>query len=675
MRRPAGPVLGLVLFGVAASGSWAGEPAQVAQPANLAIALAARDLNVRPGQDFYRFAGGAWDNQTEIPADQPAVTALSRLHDDVQLQIREILEGGARSPDAAARKAGDLYASWMDEAAIEKRGLAALDPYLARLRDAASADLIRLMGDPAYGSLVAVTIAPDPAQPTRYAVIISPAGLGLPTRDYYLADGEKYAHIRAAYGRYVAQLLGLAGFTDAQARADAIIALETELAKSQLDPARSRDIRQVSSAMTSTQLEALAPGFSWPALLGRLGVGTDDPLIVRDKDALTQAGRLLKSRPLAVWRDYLAYQFIRRHAEFLPKAFDEANFEFFQKTLRGVASQRTRWERGVDLANRSMREAIGRLYAARHFSSATRSQVAELVANIRAAFADELAHLAWMDEATRKEALAKLSALNAQIGEPTQYADYSPLRIRRDDLLGNVVRSEEFAWKLEVARLKEPVDRTRWSLTPQSINARYTILSNQITMPAAVLQLPLFDAAGDPAVNYGALGSLIGHEIGHGFDDQGRRFDASGKLRDWWTPASAAQFDKRAAEIKRQYDAYEALPGLHVNGALTLGENIADLGGLEIAYAAYKRYVAVHGEPPVLDGLTGDQRFFLGFAEVTRAKVRPGFLRELVLRDPHSPPQFRANGPARNVDAWYAAFGVAPGDALYLPPEQRVRIW
>jgi endothelin-converting enzyme/putative endopeptidase len=534
---------------------------------------------------------------------------------------------------------------------------------------------MRLMADPAYASPIAFSIAPDPAQPTRYAVIISPAGLGMPTRDYYLRDGEKYALIRAGYGRYVAQVLGLAGFSNAQARAEAIVALETELARSQWDPTRSRDVRQLTSAMSWTQLEALAPEFDWPTLFGRLGIRADAPLIVREKDAITQAGKLLQSQPPAVWKDYLAYQFIRRHAEFLPKAFAQANFEFFQKTLRGVPIQRARWERGVDLASRSMGEAIGKLYAARHLSPQTQRQVEELVANIRAAFADELAHLAWMDEATRKEALAKLSALDAEVGQPARYADYSGLTIRRDDLLGNVVRSEEFKWKLDVRRLGRPVDRTQWSLTPQAINARYNLLFNQIAMPAAVLQPPLFDAAGDPALNYGALGSLIGHEIGHGFDDQGRRFDASGKLRDWWTPASAAQFEKRAAALKAQYDAYEALPGLHVNGGLTLGENIADLGGLEVAYAAYRRYVAAHGEPPVLDGLTGDQRFFLGFTQVTRAKVRPGFLRELVLRDPHSPPQFRVNGPVRNVDAWYAAFGVAPGDALYLPPEQRVRIW
>lgn len=660
----------LLIGGCAASGDGAKRPA----PAQPAI-LSARDLAVRPGANFFRYSGGAWYDQAQIPVDQPAIGSMSTIHDDVEMQIRQILEDSGGAPNGAARQAGDLYASWMDTAAIEAKGVGALSSYLARISEVSSTRaLIPLFADPAYGSPLSITVFPDPAQPTRYAVVIAQGGLGMPTRDHYLREGEKYELIRTAYRRYVAHMLNLAAVSDAEARADAIVALETELAKAHWDAARSRDIAQANNPMDRAQLQALAPQFDWPTLLDQLGVAKNDPLIVRQTSAITEAGKLIEARPLALWKDYLAYHFIRRHAQFLPKAFDQANFDFFQRTLRDVPRQRDRWKQGVDLTNAYLGDTVGMLYVKRHYAAETRRQVTEMVANIRGAFADRIANLAWMDDATRKEALAKLAALDTQIGHPDRYADYAPLAIRRDDLIGNVIRARRFAWKQDLDRLKSPVSRSQWTSTPQTINARYNILLNQITLPAAVMQPPIFDLGADPAFNYGGIGSLIGHEIGHGFDDQGRRFDASGKLRDWWSPTSAAQFEKRAAALKLQYDGYEALPGLHVNGRLTLGENIGDLGGVEVAYAAYRRYVAAHGEPPVINGMTGDQRFFLGFAQVWRAKTRPGLLRELVLSDPHSPPEFRVN-TVRNVDAWYKAFGVEPTDALYLPPERRISIW
>jgi putative endopeptidase len=681
--RGVASMMALLLAGAAPA------PLQAAAPSSAAAAharygmwgvdLTALDRSVKPGDDFWRFVNGGWDKRTEIAADRTSAGAGVLLVDEAERQVRAIVEDLARDPKASGnvgRQVGDFYASWMDEAGIEARGIAPLKPYLDRIASISDrSSLIRAFAEPGTTAPVGLGILPDPADPTRYIAAAGQGGLGLPNRDYYLLPGAKYDAIRAAYRAYAVKTLQLAGITDAEARADRVIALETALAKVQWDPARQRDIKQIYNPMNRAQLAQFAPEFEWPAYLQASGLGNIDTVIAAEKSAIADTGRMLDSVPLSTWKDYLAFHFIRSHANALPKAFDEANFDFYGRTLRGQPQQRDRWKRGVQLINGTLGEAVGRIYVQRHYPAESDRQMSELIANLRAGLEARIAASPWMDDATKAQARAKLTAFDPRIGHPVKYIDYSAMRVDRNDLLGNMVRSEQFQWNLQLSRLGKPVDRALWDMTPQTVNAYYNPLMNQITFPAAILQPPYFDPRADPAVNYGAIGAIIGHEIGHGFDDQGRQFDPTGKLRDWWTPQSASQFELRAAAFGKQYDSYEPIPGTHINGKLTMGENIGDLGGIEMAYAAYRRYVAQHGELPVIDGLTGDQRFFIAYAQSWQSKVREGALRERLLGDPHSPPLFRVNGVVRNVDAWYKAFNVQPGDQLYLPPDQRVHIW
>ena len=638
------------------------------------VDLEGRDLAVRPGDDFFRYANSAWLQRNPIPADRTGFSLWTVLDQDIEQQVRAIVENPGE--DAAARQVADFYASWMDEAGIEARGVAAARPYLDRIAAVASRDdLLRLFATPGYPAPIGIGIIPDPADTTRYIAFASQAGLGMPSRDYYLREGEEYDRYRAAYRDYVVTLHRLAGIADPEAKADAIIALERRIAEAHWAPERQRDIRQIYNPMNREQLNALAPEFAWETSLAQLGLGNVPTVVAAETTAIAAIGDMLESVPLDTWKDWMAFHFLSSNAAYLPRAFDEAQFNFFSRTLRGVEQQRDRWKRGIGLVNGAMGEAVGRLYVERHFPAESRRQMTELIANLRAAFQERLQRLDWMDEETRAQALAKLDTFEPRIGHPERFIDYSSIRLDRGDLLGNVLRAGEFAWNLQVSRLPDPVDRGLWDMNAQTINASYNPLLNQITFPAGILQPPFFDPAADPAVNYGAIGAVIGHEIGHGFDDQGRRFDASGRIRDWWTPETDRRFTERASRLGAQYGTYEPLPGLRINGELTMGENIGDLGGVEMAYAAYRRHVAQHGEPPVIDGLTGDQRFFLAWAQVWRGQHREGTLRERVLTDPHSPYEFRVNGVVRNVDAWYEAFNVQPGDDLYLPPDQRVRIW
>jgi len=657
----------------------AAAPAKQARYGTWGVDLTALDRSVTPGDDFWHYVNGGWDKRTEIPADRTSAGAGVLLVDEAERQVRAIVEEMAANPAASGqvgRQVGDFYASWMDQAALDAKGTAPLKPYLDRIASISSRqDLIKAFAMPGMTQPVGVGILPDPADPTRYIAAAGQGGLGLPNRDYYLLTGEKYDAIRAGYRAYMVKLHQLAGISDAEAKADRIIALETALAKIQWDPARQRDIKQIYNPMNRAQLAELAPQFEWPGYLEAAGLGGIETVIAAEKSAITESGKMLDSVPLSTWKDYLAFHFIRSHAQYLPTAFDEANFEFYGKALRGQPQQRDRWKRGVQLINGTLGEAVGRIYVDRHYPAESDRQMSELIANLRAGLEARITASAWMDDATKEQARAKLTAFDPRIGHPTKWIDYSNLRVDRADLLGNAIRSEEFDWKLQLSRLGKPVDRSLWDMTPQTVNAYYNPLMNQITFPAAILQPPYFDPAADPAVNYGAIGAIIGHEIGHGFDDQGRQFDPTGRIRDWWTAGSATQFEQRADTFGKQYDQYEPIPGTKINGKLTMGENIGDLGGLEMAYAAYRRYVAQHGEPPVIDGLTGDQRFFIAYGQSWQSKVREGALRERLLSDPHSPPEFRVNGVVRNVDAWYKAFNVKPGDKMYLPPEQRVHIW
>lgn len=642
------------------------------------VDLSAKDADVKAGDDFWTFANGGWDKRTEIPADKGAVGYGNILSDEAETNVRLILDDMATNPGkygATGKQVGDFYGTWMDEAAIEAKGGEPLKPYLAKIAAVKDlTDLQTLFATVGYQSPVGIGIIPDLADPTRYTAATGQAGLGMP-RDYYLLDGEKYVGYRKAYRAYIQQMQELAGIADASAKADAIMALETALAKEHWTPEQSRNIAALNDPQDLAGLEKKAPEFDWALLLKISGLDSAPKILFANNTAITGMGKILVATPLQTWKDYMAFHFVSSNAGFLSKTFDNARFDFYSKTLSGVQTQRDRWKRGVQLTNGALGEAVGQLYVDRYFPQTAKAKMTELIENLRGSYQDRISKSAWMDEPTRKAALVKLAAFEPRIGYPDKYIDYSSFKVVRGDMLGNAMRSSEFAQALQLARFKKPVDRSLWAMTPQTVNAYYNPLANQITFPAAILQPPYFDPNADPAVNYGAIGAIIGHEMGHGFDDQGSQFGPTGKFENWWTPEAKKAFAERTAVLAAQYDAYEGLPGTKVNGKLTLGENIGDLGGVEAAYGAYQRYQAKNGKAPVIDGLTGDQRFFLAYAQAWQSKLREGAARARLLTDPHSPPYFRVNGIVRNVDAWYTAFNVKPGDKLYIAPEKRVHIW
>ncbi|QNA83323.1 M13 family metallopeptidase [Sphingomonas sp. So64.6b] len=642
------------------------------------VAVEDMDKTVKPGDGFFDYAEGTWLKNYAIPADKVGAGYNYQLPDEIELQVRGIVEEVAKQPTTQiARQVGDFYAAWMDESGIETRGLAPLKPWLSRI-DAVQTrgQLVQLMMQPGYAAPVNIGISADQDDPTRYTATAGQARLGLPTRDYYLLKGEKYDAIRKAYRDYVIHLQTLAGLPDAAARADRIIALETRLSEDQWTPEARRDPVKTHNPMTRAKLDALAPEFDWTATLAAMGLGQAKTVDVAETTAVTAAGKRLADVPIATWKEYLIFRFISDHANYLPRAFDAARFGFYSHTLNDVPEQRARWKRGMQMIDNSLGEAVGQIYVDRYWPASTAKLADELVADMRAAYADKIAGASWMDGATRKAALAKLATFDPRVGHPANWIDYSTLKVSRTDPLANDMATDDFQWRLQLARFSKPVDRSLWFMTPQTVNAYYDPTMNQITLPAAILQPPFFDAAADPAVNYAETGATtIGHEMGHGFDDQGRQYDEKGRLRDWWSKETAAKYTVKADRLAAQFDRYEPIPGVHIKGKLTLGENLADLGGLETAYAAYRRYVSRHGEPAVIDGYTGDQRFFIAYAQAWQGKRRDGAVRQQLLSDPHSPDKYRVDGIVRNFDPWYAAFDVKPGDKLYLPPEERVHIW
>ncbi|MEP9361052.1 M13 family metallopeptidase [Sphingomonas sp. KR3-1] len=641
------------------------------------VDYATMDKSVKPGDDFFRYAEGSWLRDAQIAPDKSRAGYNYDLPDETEIEVRKLVEdAGAAPADPVMRQVANFYAAWMDEAGIEARGLAPLKPYLARISAVNNRKALNLlMAEPGYASPVGIGISADEKNPTQYTVMAGQSRLGLPTRDYYLLDGEKYVAIRKAYRAYVVKIQQLAGIPDAEAKADAILALETRIAQDQWTPEARRDPQKTYNPMTRAQLDTLAPEFDWDATLAHMGLAKMPTVVVRETTAVTAAGKRMADVPLATWKDWVAYRFVSDHAQYLPKAFDDARFDFYSRTLQDVKAQAPRWKRGVRMLDGSLGEAIGKIYAERHWTAEADTQAKELIEDLRAAYADKINAAKWMDAPTRKEALAKLAAFDPRIGHPVKYIDYSAMKVSRTDPLANSIASGDFEWKLQLSRLGKPVDRSLWDMTPQTVNAYYDPVLNQVTFPAAQLQPPFFDPAADPAVNYGETGATIGHEMGHGFDDEGRQYDASGKLRDWWTKESADRYTAHAQALVKQFDAYEPIPGVHIKGQLTLGENLGDLGGLEAAYAAYRRYVSRHGEPAVIDGYTGDQRFFIAYAQSWQGKAREGALRSQLLSNPHSPEEYRVNGIVRNMDEWYAAFGVQPGDKLYLAPADRVHVW
>ncbi len=636
------------------------------------------DPDVKPGDDFFDYVNGKWLATFQIPADKSRYGVFDALRDTSEENVHAIVTEVAASspaPGSTAQKVGDLFASWMDEAAIEARGL---EPLQARLDEinaiSSTAELQRFFGKIDYAAPFSISILPDPEDTTRYTISIDQAGLGMPDRDYYLSEGERFDAYRSAYSDYVTRIFELIGDGAPAASAEKVIALEHQIADVHWTRQRSRNLEESYNPMNRAELDQLVPNIDWALVLGEAGVGAAETLIVAETTAIRDASALVDTAPLDTWKTYLRFHIASDYAAYLPKAFDDANFEFYSKTLRGVEEQRDRWKRGVTLVDRFIGEGLGELYVDRHFPPANKEKMDVLVSNLRASLKSRLENLGWMDDETRSAALVKLSTFEPRVGYPDAWRDYSALSIEPGKLFENVFAARQFEWRRQLARINDPVDRAEWEMNPQTVNAYYNPLMNQITFPAAILQPPFFDPVADPAVNYGAIGAVIGHEIGHGFDDQGRQFDESGKIRNWWTDETNAKFEAATDTFAAQYDGYCPYEDTCVNGRLTMGENIGDLGGLEMAYTAYKLSLGDE-EAPVIDGFTGDQRFFMSWAQVWRALQREDAARAQILTDPHSPAKYRVNGVVRNMDAWYEAFGVTEDDAMYLPPEERVRIW
>jgi putative endopeptidase len=643
---------------------------------------AGMDRTVAPGDDFGRYASGTYLKSLVIPADKSGYGMFTKLRDLSQERTRLIVEAAAAQKDAKAgseaQKVGDFYASFLAEAAIEAKGLTPLKPQLNAIATIASkAELAQAFGNASrigVDTPLSFNFDQDRKNPDVYAVYIGQDGLGLPDRDYYLdTKNPKFAEIREKYVTHIATMLRLADLDHPEARAKAIFALETKLAEAHWSKVETRQEEKLYNPIKRVDLDKTYPGVDWTALLTAAGVQEQQTLIIATPSAIVGTGKLLASEPLETWKDYLLFHTLKRSASCLPKAFVAENFAFNGTVLSGQPENQPRWKRGVDATSHALGEAVGKLYVAKYFPPEAKQQADLLVKNVIAAMDQRLANLTWMDPKTKIEARAKLAKFTPKIGYPATWRDYSKLEVRRGDALGNSLRAAAFDYQRELDKLGKPIDRTEWGMTPMTVNAYANFAWNEIVFPAAILQPPFFDAQADPAVNYGGIGVVIGHEISHHFDDQGRKFDKDGKLADWWTPEDVKRFTALTDKVVKQYAAYEPLPGTHVNGELTLGENMADLAGINVAYDAYHK--SLNGHPAErLDGFTGDQRFFLGFAQIWRIKYRDEALLQGVMTDPHSPGFLRPN-VARNLDAWYTTFGVQPGQKLYLAPEDRIKVW
>jgi putative endopeptidase len=646
------------------------------------IDTTALDPAVRPQDDLFAHVNGSWLARTEIPGDRGRYGTFDMLREAAEDQVRAIVEevaSGSPEPGTVASKVGDLYASFMDEARVEALGVEPLRDELDRVGEVRDpGDVVRLLGHLARQGVTGV-VAPyvntDSGDPDRYVVYLEQAGLGLPDESYYRED--RYADVRAAYVAHVGRMLTLAGWPGGEADAERVMALETRLAAGHWDKVTNRDPVRTYTLLDRPGLAELGPGIDWTGYLEALGAppGALDAVVVRQTDHVRSVDAALAEEPVESWRAWLVWHLVHEYAPYLSSAFVEENFDFYGRRLSGVPELRARWKRGVGLLEGALGEAVGRLYVERHFPPRAKERMVELVDNLVAAFRRSFAELPWMGDATREQALAKLEAFTPKIGYPDEWRDYSSLEVDAGDLVGNVRRATAFEVERAFAKLGGPVDRGEWFMTPQTVNAYYNPGMNEIVFPAAILQPPFFDLDADDAVNYGGIGSVIGHEIGHGFDDQGSQFDGRGQLRVWWTEEDRARFEERAAALAAQFSELETrdAPGHKVNGRLTVGENIGDLGGLTIGYSAYRISLGDE-EAPVLDGLTGAQRFFYGWATNWRGKARPEEAIRLLAVDPHSPTDLRANA-VRNLTEFHEAFGTEEGDGMWLAPEERVRIF
>jgi putative endopeptidase len=686
MKRFALSALSLALAaGFAHAEDGAAKSASVASRPTIASGIATEyiDSSVRPQNDFFAYLNGKWLQTVQIPADQASWGSFDQLYEDSLTQLRGIIEkvsADAAAQDADAKRIGDFYASFMDEARLEQLGIAPLTRELDRiaaLKDKSELPaLLAQLGKIGVNVPFDFGIHQDNKDSTKYVADIGQGGLAMPDRDYYLkADDAKLADAKARYRQYVEKVLGMAGDANAAASAKAIVDFETELAKIQWTKVELRDPVKAYNKVNLADMGKLAPGYEWKPWLDAAGLtGKTTYVIVGQPTYLKAFAEVSNRTPLETWKAYLAMHLIDAYGGYLSKAFVDARFDFHSKTLAGVEEIEPRWKRGVGAVERAQGEALGKLYVAQYFPPERKARMEALVKNLLAAYKQSIDKLDWMSPATKKEAQAKLARFTPKIGYPNKWKDYSKLVVKRDDLVGNVMRARVVAADREINKLGKPIDRDEWGMTPQTVNAYYNPEMNEIVFPAAILQPPFFDANADDAVNYGGIGAVIGHEISHGFDDQGAQYDGNGNLRDWWTKADHKNFKAKTAMLVQQYNAFEPVPGYHVNGELTLGENIADNSGLAIAAKAYR--ISLKGKPaPVIDGLSGEQRLYMGWAQVWRAKMREQQTIAQIKADPHSPDAFRANGTLRNQPAFYEAFGVKPGDSMYLAPKERVIIW
>jgi len=676
-------LLGVCAFSLASMAFAQDTPVQ----ATHGIVVANMDRSVKPGDNFFEYADGDWIKRTVIPPDRARIGVFTTLGDLSDKRTAALIEEAAKGSTPGARKIADLYNSYMDEAVIESKGLAPLRSHLeavAAIKD--KSELATALGETLRADVDALNntnfhtphlfglwVAPGFNDSEHYTAYLLQGGVQLPDREYYISTSDRMREVRSKYQVHVSAMLKLAGFTDTDARAERIVQLEHAIAERHLSLADNDDIHKANNTWTQADFSTKAPGLDWAAYFKGAGLSKQASFTVWQPTAFAGESALVASTSLETWKDWLAYHLIEESAPVLPKALAEERFAFFGKMLQGTPEQRPRWQRGVVIVNRFLGDDVGQIYAQRYFSPQAKAQAQAMVANIVAAFRQRIEALSWMDPSTKAEAQAKLTTLYVGVGYPETWTDYSAYDVKADDIFGNVWRGDLFKYHRQVARLGTQVDRKEWSMTPQTVNAVNLPLQNALNFPAAILQPPFFDPLAPAAANYGAIGSVIGHEISHTFDTEGSAFDSKGSVRNWWTPSDLAHFEAAAAKLAAQYDAYKPFPDLSLNGEQTLAENIADVAGISAAYDGYRASLAGQGAPDQ-DGFSGDKQFFIAFGQNYASKIREAALRQQVATDSHSPAEYRADA-VRNIDAWYAAFDVKPGETLYLAPAERVRIW
>jgi len=640
------------------------------------------DYNADPAQDFFIYVNGKWLNETEIPGDATSYGAFRILRDESEANQRAIIEELAADDSLAAgsveQKIGDFYASLLNQDLVDGKGAEPLAPYLEKIASIGStSDLVEFFGGTGYTGINAPLgsfVIPDLGNSSRYMAYVWQGGLALPGRDYYLKEGEKFDEIRAAYPGYIASLFEMAGFDNSAERAQNVIDIEMKLAEKHWSPEENRNIPALYNLYETTNLSEISDQIDWSAFLDGAGLGAREELVVAQLSYFQVLGDIINSTSLDAWKDYLRFQTMNGAAQFLSSEFEGANFKFMGQLVNGLEEKPDDWKTGVRVINASLGEAVGKVYVERHFPPAAKAAMEDLVGNLMESFQAGIQELDWMTEETKAKAEEKRTKMMTKIGYPDEWETYEGMEIRSDDPIGNLARATAWGYQDNLDKLDGPIDRGEWGMTPQTVNAYHNPTMNEIVFPAAILQPPFFNLEADPAVNYGAIGAVIGHEIGHAFDDQGRRFDGDGNMRDWWSEEDAAAFEAKASVLVNQYDQFSPMEDLNVNGQLTLGENIGDLTGVTLAYDAYHKSLGGE-EAPVIDGMTGDQRFFIGFAQVWRTIYREEALRQRVLTDPHSPAEFRTNGTLMNFTPFYDAFGVEEGDGMFRPEEERVIIW